>query len=99
VYLLSYATYILAVFGELKDCRVAMIVKIRFQEGMFPVNETDMHRAKSPNGTKQSDTIYTNYPPPSSTPPTLTVIFTGNGDIPLAFVINGTAVRPRSDEV
>jgi hypothetical protein len=59
----------------------------------------DMHRAKSPNDAKQSDTIYTNYPPPSSTPPTLTVIFTGNGDIPLAFVINGTAVRPRSDEV
>jgi hypothetical protein len=58
-----------------------------------------MHRAKSPNDAKQSDTIYTNYPPPSSTPPTLTVIFTGNGDIPLAFVINGTAVRPRSDEV
>jgi hypothetical protein len=41
----------------------------------------------------------TDHPPPSSTPPTLTAILTGNGDIPAAFVINGTAVRPRSDEV
>jgi hypothetical protein len=79
-----------------------MTVKIRFQAGtrdVFSVSETNMHRTKLPNSAKQSDIIYMNYPPPSSTPPTLTVTFTGNGDIPLAFVINGTAVRPRSDEV
>lgn len=39
------------------------------------------------------------YPPASSIPPTLTIIFKGNGDIPVAFVINGTAIRPLSDEV
>jgi hypothetical protein len=36
---------------------------------------------------------------PTSTPPTVTVIFIGNGDIPVLVVIGGTALRPRSDDV
>lgn len=36
---------------------------------------------------------------PISVPPTLTAILKGKGDIPLDWVIGGTAVRPRSEEV
>jgi hypothetical protein len=35
----------------------------------------------------------------TSTPPTLTLTRMGNGDIPVAFVMRGTAVRPFSDDV
>ena len=35
----------------------------------------------------------------TSIPPTLTMTFTGNGDIPCACVMSGTAERPRSDDV
>jgi len=36
---------------------------------------------------------------PISAPSIFTLILIGNGDIPVALVIRGTAVRPRSDEV
>ena len=36
---------------------------------------------------------------PVSTPSTLTVIRMGNGEMPVALVMSGTAVRPNSDEV
>ena len=35
----------------------------------------------------------------TSIPPTFTMILTGNGEIPCACVISGTAERPRSDDV
>lgn len=37
--------------------------------------------------------------PLTSVPFTLTIIFTGKGDMPCALVISGTAERPRSDDV
>ena len=36
---------------------------------------------------------------PISTPSTLTVMRMGNGEMPVALVMSGTAVRPFSDEV
>lgn len=45
------------------------------------------------------DVAPANSPHPISTPSTLTVIRMGNGEMPVAFVMSGTAVRPFSDEV
>lgn len=50
----------------------------------------------SPTSTRR---ISTSASYPTSIPPTLTVTRMGNGDIPVAFVMSGTAVRPFSDDV
>ena len=64
----------------------------RYDGGRVPIRRNETHL-----GCMSNNNLNTSHP--ISIPSTLTAIRMGNGEIPVALVISGTAVRPFSDEV